>query len=758
MASNNTVPVSSANNGNSVQVTNIKSEYYANIAKEYAQQAEQYCEDVQEYADAAKTELTQIKNAAISEMSSEADEKVLLAQSWAVKMDGIVNGEDYSSKYYARQSQSSAETAESLLTEVETAHSDALQAISTAQTTAVGAVDTAKTTAVSSIDTAKSAAITGIETAGESAVDEVNTAKTAALSDITSEKNSAITEIESYTEIAQNWAAKTDAPVENDLYSAKYYADMAGETVDTALENINTAKAAALNDISTQKNSAINDINSEKSTVISTIETAENEAVTEITSKHTTAVNEIEQDRSDAVGEISGLKTSAVNEISGYVTEAENWATKMDAPVEDSLYSAKYYARQASDIVAGGVSQATENILGGAKIATAADMTTGTDDTKMVTPLKAKGFIDECLSNFEQEAVLPSGGMTGQILCKKSDLDYDAEWTDGLVPDTVQLKEDQGLSTSNKTVVGAINEIKNNVDGMIITPDSTYSNPAVYAGNDFNSITDILETISLPTGEVVYFDNILNLTETGYYIITAYASFATISSMSGSKINWQFQILEGENVTNLGVTSIVIPNARNTYRTLTAIAFIQNPTQVKLLAQSAITTSINANLLKFSAVRVYSPFDLDEIQADVDTLQSEITQKVNSSDLSPVATSGSYNDLTDVPEDSIVQTCSDLSNGTIVLNRNISIYRHTATAAITFSFDTSGLGLTNGETATFELKVTMAAVQTLTFPASVKWLDGEAPDVSSAGIYYFVFRTDDNGTTWYGNSQGRWDV
>ena len=302
MASNNTVPVSSANNGNSVQVTNIKSEYYANIAKEYAQQAEQYCEDVQEYADAAKTELTQIKNAAISEMSSEADEKVLLAQSWAVKMDGIVNGEDYSSKYYAQQSQSSAETAESLLTEVETAHSDALQAISTAQTTAVGAVDTAKT--------------------------------------------------------------------------------------------------AALNDISTQKNSAINDINSEKSTVISTIETAENEAVTEITSKHTTAVNEIEQDRSDAVGEISGLKTSAVNEISGYVTEAENWATKMDAPVEDSLYSAKYYAQQASDIVAGGVSQATENILGGAKIATAADMTTGTDDTKIVTPLKANSFVSGKLADY----------------------------------------------------------------------------------------------------------------------------------------------------------------------------------------------------------------------------------------------------------------------------------------------------------------------------------------------------------------------
>lgn len=463
MASNNTVPVSSANNGNSVQVTNIKSEYYANIAKEYAQQAEQYCEDVQEYADAAKTELTQIKNAAISEMSSEADEKVLLAQSWAVKMDGIVNGEDYSSKYYAQQSQSSAETAESLLTEVETAHSDALQAISTAQTTAVGAVDTAKTTAVSSIDTAKSTAITGIETAGESAVDDVNTAKTAALSDITSEKNSAITEIESYTEIAQNWAAKTDAPVENDLYSAKYYADMAGETVDTALENINTAKAAALNDISTQKNSAINDINSEKSTVISTIETAENEAVTEITSKHTTAVNEIEQDRSDAVGEISGLKTSAVNEISGYVTEAENWATKMDAPVEDSLYSAKYYAQQASDIVAGGVSQATENILGGAKIATAADMTTGTDDTKMVTPLKANNFVSGKLVDYVTNSALATNLATKADVSALSGYATTSALTDGLA-----TKVNSSDFEELETTVGNIATLLDTINGEVV--------------------------------------------------------------------------------------------------------------------------------------------------------------------------------------------------------------------------------------------------------------------------------------------------
>ena len=107
---------------------------------------------------------------------------------------------------------------------------------------------------------------------------------------------------------------------------------------------------------------------------------------------------------------------------------------------------------------------------------------------------------------------------------------------------------------------------------------------------------------------------------------------------------------------------------------------------------------------------------------------------------------------------SIVQTHTDLTSGTILLDEDVSIYRRNVTSNTTFTFNTSNITFTSTDTVTFELKVTMSTAVTLTFPSTVKWLEGEEPDFSSPGIYYFVFRTDDEGTTWYGNSQGRWDI
>ena len=52
----------------------------------------------------------------------------------------------------------------------------------------------------------------------------------------------------------------------------------------------------------------------------------------------------------------------------------------------------------------------------------------------------------------------------------------------------------------------------------------------------------------------------------------------------------------------------------------------------------------------------------------------------------------------------------------------------------------------------------LSSAYTLDFATSVNvvWQDGETPDLSSTGIYFFAFRTIDGGTTWCGNLQGRW--
>ncbi|HZJ99032.1 MAG TPA: hypothetical protein VFC79_03450, partial [Tissierellaceae bacterium] len=56
----------------------------------------------------------------------------------------------------------------------------------------------------------------------------------------------------------------------------------------------------------------------------------------------------------------------------------------------------------------------------------------------------------------------------------------------------------------------------------------------------------------------------------------------------------------------------------------------------------------------------------------------------------------------------------------------------------------------------FTLIITMGAtVRTLTFPASVKWADGEVPEMTEANkTYILTFMTINSGTTWFGMEGG----
>ena len=84
------------------------------------------------------------------------------------------------------------------------------------------------------------------------------------------------------------------------------------------------------------------------------------------------------------------------------------------------------------------------------------------------------------------------------------------------------------------------------------------------------------------------------------------------------------------------------------------------------------------------------------------------------------------------------------------------MYKHTPSAATTYTFNTSNLSISSSVAYTFELYVNMSTVYTLTFPSSLTWQDGETPDMSSTGTYFFAFRTIDGGSTWKGNLQGVW--
>ena len=79
----------------------------------------------------------------------------------------------------------------------------------------------------------------------------------------------------------------------------------------------------------------------------------------------------------------------------------------------------------------------------------------------------------------------------------------------------------------------------------------------------------------------------------------------------------------------------------------------------------------------------------------------------------------------------------------------------TTSGNTTFTFDYTGVNLTTNEGYGFILKVTAGGTHSLTWPSSVDWTGGTAPDAPASGeTDVFVFYTFDGGTTWYGFQAG----
>lgn len=79
----------------------------------------------------------------------------------------------------------------------------------------------------------------------------------------------------------------------------------------------------------------------------------------------------------------------------------------------------------------------------------------------------------------------------------------------------------------------------------------------------------------------------------------------------------------------------------------------------------------------------------------------------------------------------------------------------TTSGNTTFTFDYSGINLTTNDSYGFTLKATAGGTHTLTWPASVEWPGGTAPDAPASGeTDVFVFYTNDGGTNWYGFQSG----
>jgi len=85
-------------------------------------------------------------------------------------------------------------------------------------------------------------------------------------------------------------------------------------------------------------------------------------------------------------------------------------------------------------------------------------------------------------------------------------------------------------------------------------------------------------------------------------------------------------------------------------------------------------------------------------------------------------------------------TTLDLTSG--------NVFSHAPSSAATYVFSNPP---TTGTAYGFTLKITPSATVTLTWPSSVDWAGGTAPDApASAATNVYTFYTQDGGTTYYG--------
>ena len=160
------------------------------------------------------------------------------------------------------------------------------------------------------------------------------------------------------------------------------------------------------------------------------------------------------------------------------------------------------------------------------------------------------------------------------------------------------------------------------------------------------------------------------------------------------------------------------------------------------------------------------------------TQLSNADSAVQPGDLATVATSGSYNDLSNQPttpwtavagginysggEVGIAQAspattldidgayCSNaeaMGGGTAINCSLGNYFTKTVSGAVTFSF--SNVPASRAYSLTMEIDYTSGSI---TWPASVNWPGGTAPTLATGNTQIIVLATSDGGTTWRGNA------
>ena len=253
-------------------------------------------------------------NAKTSETNAKSSEN--LAKAWAIKTDGLVNNEDYSSKYWAQQAKASADSTSGSAEEISQAVEQGKQDISSAVTSGISKVNAAGTTQVGLVEDEGEAQVQLVTAEGTKQKGELETATQEHLGQLGEEGKA---QVKAVTDAgtAQVSAVNTAGTTQTGLVTSE------GTKQVGLVTESGTAQVAAVGSAGTKATEAVN--------------TAKDNAVTAVSAEGTNQVTLVQQ-----------AGSTAMTTINSSVGLAKAWASKMDGPVEGEEYSAKYWANQAS--------------------------------------------------------------------------------------------------------------------------------------------------------------------------------------------------------------------------------------------------------------------------------------------------------------------------------------------------------------------------------------------------------------------------
>ena len=264
---------------------------------------------------------------------------------------------------------------------------------------------------------------------------------------------------------------------------------------------------------------------------------------------------------------------------------------------------------------------------------------------------------------------------------------------------STQIQRRRGTTAEHSTFTGAAGEI---------TIDSTKNTVVVHDGTTAGGYPLIKEADALSSSDIG----------------------VTVQGYDANLPTWPSAVDATEVGYLDGVTSAIQTQLDTKVETLSDLSITATDAELNLLDGATVTTAeINYN--------------------DISTLGTSEASKVVTADAN-----GNVKLSEEVQATCYIETSVTVPSTTIDCDEGNLFYK-TISANTTFSFSYSGVNLTSNDAYAFTLILTVSGTRTVSWPASVDWAGGSAPDAPASGeTDVFVFVTRNGGSTWYGFQAG----